>query len=245
MMPWHWTGIFSRRKRTGIKLVFHAGAEDFGGLREDTGNLVKAGDVVFVMLDGVEGDGKGQIREAGVDAVLLVDRHLVFFKVEIGTALAEQTHQDVVGELVLVVEAGSRDGFQTDQKRFVGLVALGNGVERVIGELIVVAVVAVGGGALGRIAEIGFVLLVEKGVLGGEAVGEWFEVIGENGAGKDHEAKQSQIMAHRVCMVPDGTLVREGRVTGGQETVAAIAAEAGETPTLCSNPAKNGAASNR
>ena len=48
-----------------------------------------------------------------------------------------------------------------------------------VGELVVVAVVAEGGGALGKIAEIGLVLLFENGVLGGEAVGNWFEVLGE------------------------------------------------------------------
>ena len=49
-----------------------------------------------------------------------------------------------------------------------------------IGEFVVVAVVAEGGGALGKIAQIGFVLLVEEGVLRGEAVGNWFEVLGED-----------------------------------------------------------------
>ena len=54
-------------------------AEDLGCLAEDAGNLVQASDVVLVMLDGVEGHGIRQIRERGMDAVKLVDGHLVFF----------------------------------------------------------------------------------------------------------------------------------------------------------------------
>ena len=42
----------------GHELVLHASAKDFGGLAEDAGNLVKSGDVVLVVLDGVEGNGQ-------------------------------------------------------------------------------------------------------------------------------------------------------------------------------------------
>ena len=67
---------------------------------------MKTGDVVFVVLDRIERDGERQIREIGMDAVLLVDWHLIFFKVEVGDALLEYANQQVVGELVLVREAG-------------------------------------------------------------------------------------------------------------------------------------------
>ncbi len=40
--------------------------------------------------------------------------------------------------------------------------ALGDGLERVIGELVVVAVIAERGGALGKVAEIGFVMTLRK-----------------------------------------------------------------------------------
>jgi hypothetical protein len=85
--------------------------------------------------------------------------------------------------LVLVGEASTRNGFKPRQEGLVGLVALGEGNERVLGEFVVVAVVAEGGGALRKVAEIGLVLLFEKGVLGGETVGNWFEVLGEEGTG--------------------------------------------------------------
>ena len=178
-------GKLLQQESDGHELVFHAGAKHFGGLAEDARNLVKTGDVVLVMLDRVEGNGQRQIREAGMDAILLVDWHLVLFQVEVGDALLEDTNQKVVGELVLVGEARSRDGLEPGKEVLVDLVALGDGVERVLGELVVVAVVAESGGALGKVAEIGLVLLFEKGVLGGEAVGNWFEVLGEDGTRYD------------------------------------------------------------
>ena len=69
MMPWHWTGNFFQKESNGHELVFHAGAQNFGGLAQDARNLVQARDVVLVVLDGIEGHGKRQIGEAGVDAI--------------------------------------------------------------------------------------------------------------------------------------------------------------------------------
>ena len=109
-------GELLQQESDGHELVLHAGAQDFGGLAEDARNLVQTGDVVLVVLDGVEGDGKRQIREAGMDAVLLVDRHLVLFEIEVGDALLKHANEEVVGELVLVGEAGRRDGFQPGQE---------------------------------------------------------------------------------------------------------------------------------
>jgi len=88
-----------------------------------------------------------------------------------------------MGELVLVGESGGRDGLKPGKKGLVGLVALNNGVEGVLGELVVVAVVAVGGGSLRKLPQVGLVLLVEKCVLGGDAVGHWFEVLGKDTGG--------------------------------------------------------------
>src|SRR5260370_3905863 len=118
-----------------------------------------------------------------MDAVLLVDWHLVFFEVEVGDPLLKDASQEIVGELVLVGEPSTRDGFKPGEEGLVGLVVLGNGVERVLGELVVVAVVPEGGGTLGKVAEVGLVLLLEECVLSGEAVSNWFEVLGENGTG--------------------------------------------------------------
>ncbi len=122
-------GKFLREKSDGHELVLHASAKDFGGLGEDAGNLVKTRDVVFVVFDGVERDGKRQIGEAGMDAILLVDRHLVLFEVEVGDALLEDANQEVARELVLVRETRARNRFQPGEEGLVSLVALDNGVE--------------------------------------------------------------------------------------------------------------------
>ena len=102
----------------------------------------------------------------------LIDGHFVFFKVEIGHALAEDADEEVVGELILVGEAGGGDGLDASQEASVDFVALGNGCEGNVVELVVVAIVAVVRGAFGIVAEVRFVLFVEQGVLGGDPVGD-------------------------------------------------------------------------
>ena len=52
-------------------------------------------------------------------------------------------------------------------KKFViGLIPLDVGSERILGKLVVISVVAEGSGALRKVAEIGFVLLLEQRILG-------------------------------------------------------------------------------
>ena len=105
-------GKFLHQESNRHELVFHAGAEDFDGLGQDLRNLVQTRDVVLVVFDGIERHGERQIGEAGMDAVLLVDGHLVFFEVEVGDALLQNANQQVVRELVLIGEAGGRDRLQ-------------------------------------------------------------------------------------------------------------------------------------
>ena len=64
-----------------------------------------------------------------MDSVLLIDRHLVLFEIEVGDALLQHTNEKIVGELVLVGEASAWDGFNLRKKRLVALVALENGVK--------------------------------------------------------------------------------------------------------------------
>ena len=60
-----------------------------------------------------------------MDAVLLIDGHLVLFEVEIGDALLKNSNQQVVRELVLVGEASRRDGSQPVKEGLVRLVVAG------------------------------------------------------------------------------------------------------------------------
>src|ERR1017187_3816199 len=118
---------FFQQKSNRHEPILHARAKHFGDLAEDARNLLKTGDVVFVVLDGVEGNGQRQIRKAGMDAILLIDWRLVLFKVEVGDALLEDTNEEVVGELVLVEESNTRDGFKPGEEGLVGFVPLNDG----------------------------------------------------------------------------------------------------------------------
>src|ERR1700687_1238685 len=51
-------GKLLQKKSDGHELILHAGAKDFGGLAEDARDLVETGDVVLVVLDGIERNGK-------------------------------------------------------------------------------------------------------------------------------------------------------------------------------------------
>jgi len=54
---------------------------------------------------------------------------------------------------------------------------------RIVGEAVVVAVVAEGGRALRKVAEIGFIPLVEKSILRGQAFGKRLLFLGKNRCG--------------------------------------------------------------
>ena len=64
-----------------------------------------------------------------MDAILLVDQHLILFEVEVRDALLKHADHEVVRELVLVGEAGARNGFEPGNKVLVGFVALNDGFE--------------------------------------------------------------------------------------------------------------------
>ena len=112
-----------------------------------------------------------------------IDGHFVLFEVEIGDALLEDSNEEVVREMVLVGEARRGDGFQSAKESLVFFLSLADGVERIIGKLIVKPIFAARGGALWKIAEIRFVLLFKKRVLGGKAVGNWFGALSEDRTG--------------------------------------------------------------
>jgi hypothetical protein len=121
------------------------------------------------VLDGVERHAEREVGEASVDAVHLVDRHLVVFELVVVETLLEDASEEVVGEDILLGEAGGGDGFEAGEVGDVGGVAAIDGGEGAVGELVVVAVVSEGGGALGGILEVGLIELFKESVLGSEA----------------------------------------------------------------------------
>jgi len=122
-----------------------------------------------------------------MDTVLLIDRHLVFFEIEIRVALLKGADHEVVRKLVLVGKTSSGDCLQPFQELDVCLMPLLNGCKRVVCQLVVVPIISEGGRALGEIAEIGLVLLVEEGVLSGKTLGDRLKILG-----KAHDRKKTQ-----------------------------------------------------
>jgi hypothetical protein len=104
-----------------------------------------------------------------VDAVHLIDGHLVVFEVVVVETLLEDAGEEIVGEDVLLGEACCRDGFEARQVGEVFGMATLDGCEGVVGELIIVTIVPEGGGAFGGVLEVGLIELFEESVLGGEA----------------------------------------------------------------------------
>ena len=79
------------------------------------------------------------------------------------------------------------------RKTFVSLMVLRDGVEGAVRQFVVKAVVAESSGALGKVAQIGFVLLVEKCALGGDAVGHRFDVLSEGTSGYGEYEKDALV----------------------------------------------------
>jgi hypothetical protein len=124
------------------------------------------------MLDGVEGHGEREVGQVGVDAASAAgraERHLVFFEVVVFDALLELAEEEVVRDEVLLGKACGIDGLDASKVGEIALVAVSGGGERVIAELVVVAIVPDGGSEGGVQLESGLPGVVEEGVLGGQA----------------------------------------------------------------------------
>jgi hypothetical protein len=121
------------------------------------------------VLDGVERHAEGKVGQASVDSVHLVDGHLVVFELVVVEALLEDAREEVMGEKILLGEAGGGDGFEAGEVGDVGGMAAVDGGEGAVGELVVVAIVSVGSCALGCVLEVGLIELFEESVLGSEA----------------------------------------------------------------------------
>ena len=150
-------------------MVLDPGAHDLLGLEQRLRDLMQPRDVVLVMLDGIERDGVRQVGEVRVDASLGIDRHLVVLQVVIIHPLLQVAEEEVVGGPVLLAESLGRDGLDARQKAGVDLVPVGDGGQRVVAELVVVAVVADGRGPGGGELEVRLPRLLEERVLRGEA----------------------------------------------------------------------------
>ena len=102
-------------------------------------------------------------HQGGVYAALRIDGHLVILQVVIFLAFLQVAQEEVVRGAVFFAETSGRDGLDASEIRGVDLVAADDGGERVVAELVVVTVVADGGGERGREFEGGLPGLGEEG----------------------------------------------------------------------------------
>jgi hypothetical protein len=157
---------------------------------------MQARDVVFVMLDRIERDSLREIGQAGVNAALLIDRHLIFLEIEIGDPLFEHTDHEVVRELVLIAKSRSCDRLHSLETLPIRLLPLQNRFERVIVQPIVVAIIPEGGGSLGEVAEVGLILRVEQSVLFGYALRNRLDGLGKTRDVQANEEEGAKECAH-------------------------------------------------
>ena len=113
-------------------MILHAGAQDLFGLLERGRDLLKTGDVILVVLDCVERNRERQVREAGVDAALRVDGHLIVFEVVVVDVLLHVAQEEIVRRPVFLTEAFGGDGFDPPEVALVDLVPPRDGRQRVV-----------------------------------------------------------------------------------------------------------------
>ncbi len=112
-------------------------------LVEHAGNLPKTSKVIFVVLRAVERHQRDQLWNRDLDAVQLIDRHLVVLELQSFERFLVTANHQLLVELVLLRHAGGIDGLEARQKSFRILALLLNMRQREIAELIVVAIVAI------------------------------------------------------------------------------------------------------
>ena len=143
-------------------VVVQAGLQVGHDLREGGGNLGEARDVVVVVVTGVEGGVGGELGQVELQALVLVDGHLPLLEPRGLLVFDEGAEHELGGELGLMRKAGGVDGGEALDEG----AAAGQGfvvrAGREVGELVVVALVAEGGGVLRLVAELVLPYLVEE-----------------------------------------------------------------------------------
>jgi hypothetical protein len=150
-------------------MVLHAGTQNLFGLGESARDLVQTRDVVLIVLHRVQRHGERQIGQVNVRALHLAERHLVFLERMVVDALLQRAHQHLVRHHILRGKTAGRYRHQARKEILVAGVAASDSLERVVVQLLVVAIVAVGRRALGISFQIRLVLLFEQRVLSCES----------------------------------------------------------------------------
>jgi len=125
---------------------------------------VEAGDPVVVVLDGGEAELGHDLRVRGVDAAHLVDGHLPLFEFGGFLVFGEGAQEQLAADLFLVGESGGVDGGEAEEEALFAGQAVVEGLDGVVGDLVVVALVAERGGKLRVVAEVVLPVVLEEGV---------------------------------------------------------------------------------
>ena len=120
----------------------------------------------------IQRHGQRQVGEVRVRPLHLAQRHFEFLEIEVGDALLEPALHVLVGKNVLLREARDVDRLQPREEALVAGVLALDSRKRIVVEPVVVAIIAIGGRALGIGFEVGLVLLFEERVLGRETFGD-------------------------------------------------------------------------
>jgi hypothetical protein len=149
-----------------------------------------------------------------MDTALLVDRHLELFQVIVIHTLFEDADKKVMGELILLREAVGGYGVKAGEECFVYFVALVDGREGVVGEFVIKAKVAEGGGTFGEIAEIGLILFLKESVLSGKTLRDGLGILGDDGGREGDQQADAPRESHKHWRVPERNRVCEKKAEG-------------------------------
>ena len=147
-------------------MVFHADGHVGGYLVEGFGDGVQAGDPVVVVLDGGEGELGDEVWVGDLDAGALGDGHLPLLEVCGLLAFGEEAQQQFAAGFFPIGQSGGIDGCEAHQEGLLALQFCVDGSHGVVVDLVVVALVADGGGKLGIVLEAIFPVVFEDCVEG-------------------------------------------------------------------------------
>ena len=147
-------------------MVFHADGHVGGDLVEGFGDGVQAGDPVVVVLDGGEGELGDEVWVGDLDAGALGDGHLPLLEVCGLLAFGEEAQQQFAAGFFPIGQSGGIDGCEAHQEGLLALQFCVDGSHGVVVDLVVVALVADGGGKLGIVLEAIFPVVFEDCVEG-------------------------------------------------------------------------------
>ena len=105
-------GQFLEHELGRHQAVLEALSHHLGRLIEHARDLVQPGNVILVVRHGIERHAQRQIGQPGVDAILLVHRHLIILQAVVDVLPLQLPLQQTMAQQVVVAHPVGRDRFQ-------------------------------------------------------------------------------------------------------------------------------------